>query len=100
MMLNINLEIPLKIVGGYLVAYGKTIYNGQNIKVNCHISQSFLEDIANGRTEYFQIFKDNIWSIEMLAENKLSSNRDIERLDYGVKITIFAADKAEFDNLN
>lgn len=99
-MLDIDLEMPSKIIGGYLVVYGKTLYENQNIKICCYLSQSFLEDISNGSTEYFQTFKNNKWTIEMLAENKLSTNRDIEDITEGKIITILASDKSEFDSLN
>lgn len=98
-MLEIYLNLPSTIIGGYLVVHGRTTINSNDVKVSCQISQEFLEDISGGRTDYFQIFKDNCFSIEILAENKLSTNRDIDRSGELIKIKILAIDKNEFDSL-
>lgn len=98
-MLEIYLDLLSTMIDDCLVVFGHTIIDNKNVKVSCQISQDFLENISSGKTDYFQIFKDNSFSIETLAENKLSTNRDIDLTGEIIKINIFATDKNEFNTL-
>ena len=98
-MIKINIDIPYTNITNYLVVFGN-MEDDERTKVILNISEAFLEDIANGRTDYSNIFEQYIWTIEKLAEQKHKTNRDIVITEHGIKITILAADKAEFDAIN
>ena len=62
-----------------------------------HITHEFLQDISRGSTSYIEIFENNFWTIEQIADDKLNSLLPVDLEKNPIKIQILSSDKEHYD---